>query len=181
MSLINNIYDFIGENTEITESLYSAEFHTNIDQALLENHLIIIKENLSKHEIPKTIIKKCYGVIVEALENAKKHASKKEEYTAIFHKFEIGPSTIELCFGNYVSNADTPNLLKYLEIINAENIESLKSLMYEKAADGNPLSKKGGAGVGLFDMAIRAEGKIKYKLFKINSKHYYLTFFKINY
>ena len=53
--------------------------------------------------------------------------------------------------------------------------------MYEKAADGNPLSKKGGAGVGLFDMAIRAEGKIKYKLFKINSKHYYLTFFKINY
>lgn len=179
MSILTKISDFIHENSEIENPLFSVEFHCEITQTKLEEHLVVVKETLQKHKIPNTIVKKCYGVIVEALENAKKHASKKENYTFVFHKFEIGIDSVQLCFGNYVSEKDVANLQKHLEIIQREDTRNIKNRLYEKASDGEPLSDKGDAGVGIYDMALKANGKIKYSLFKINSKYYYLTFIKI--
>ena len=51
--------------------------------------------------------------------------------------------------------------------------------MYSKASDGKPLSNKGGAGVGIFDIAVKSKGNMKQKIFELNSKFYYFTHVKI--
>ena len=92
---------------------------------------------------------------------------------------DIGADLIELNFGNYIEEKDIPNLEKHISLIEKEGYDKIKELMYSKASDGKPLSDKGGAGVGIFDMAIKSKGNIKQKIFEINSKFYYFTHIKI--
>lgn len=178
MRELKQIEDFLKQNSDISEILFSTEFHCIMTREKLEEYLLKVKEVLRKHNIPTGTIKKCYGVIVEALENVMKHGSKEENYNLVFHKFVIGKEALELCFGNYVLKEDVPNLKKHLELIKTEN-EGIKELMYAKASDGKPLSDKGGAGVGIFDMALKSKGKMHHDFFEINSKDYFLTMIKI--
>jgi hypothetical protein len=178
MRELKQIEDFLKENSEISEILFSTEFHCIMTHEKLEEYLLEVKEVLKKNNISTSTRKKCYGVIVEALENVMKHGLKEENYNLIFHKFVIGKEGLELCFGNYVSKEDIPNLKKHLELIKIEN-EDIKELMYAKASDGKPLSHKGGAGVGIFDMALKSKGKINHIFLKIDSKDYFLTMIKV--
>lgn len=179
MKALNQIEDFINKNSSITELLFSSEFDCIMSQQKLEDYLIEVKENLKKYNVPTSIRKKCYGVIVEALENMMKHGSKEVNYNLVFHKFVIRTDGLELCFGNYVASEDIPNLKKHLGLIEAEKKENIKELMYSKASDGKSLSNKGGAGVGIFDMALKSKGKIKHTFLRINSRDYFLTMIKI--
>ena len=162
MRALNQIEDFLYKNSSVTAPLYENEFNCIMTYEKMEDYLAEVKETLLKYKISTPIRKKCYGVIVEALENMMKHGSKEENYNLVFHKFVLGNDGIELAFGNYVPKDDLPNLKKHLELIEPNKNEDIKELMYGKASDGNPLSKKGGAGIGIFDMAIRSRGKINH-------------------
>lgn len=179
MIALNQIEDFLAENSEIDEPLYSDEFNTIMTQEKLEEHLQEVKETLLKYNIPNAARKKCYAVIVEAMENVMRHGSKEANYNLVFHKFVVGKDGIELCFGNYVAQEDVPNLKKHLEVIDSQNNQHIKELMYTKAADGNALSDKGGAGIGIFDMAVKSKGKIHYTFLDLGARSYFLTMIKI--
>lgn len=178
---IVHIEQFLKQNSSIGKPIYIKEFNKVINHEELNVYLPEAKEILSKFGIPKAISKKCYAIMVEALENGIKHGSPEEHYKRVFHKFEIGKESIELSFGNFISEKDIPNLKKHLDIIEKEDQEKIKELMFIKAADGAGLSEKGGAGVGIFDMALQSEGNIKHELFKVNTRFYYFTLIKINY
>ncbi len=173
------ISDFLSEHSIINEPIYSIELNEVFNQHKLDKYLHDIKLSFSKYNIPTPIKKKCYGIIVEALENGMRHALKLEHFDLIYHKLDIGTDLIELNFGNYIEEKDIPNLEKHISLIEKEGYDKIKEMMYSKASDGKPLSDKGGAGVGIFDMAIKSKGNIKQKIFEINSKFYYFTHIKI--
>lgn len=179
MMRLNQIEDFLNQNSDISEPLNSTEFNCIMTQEKLEDYLVEIKEKLLQYNIPNGARKKCYGIIVEALENVMRHGSKEENYNSVFHKLVIGNDGVELCFGNYVLKENISNLKKHLELIENEKQEDIKELMYTMAADGKPLSNKGGAGVGIFDMALKSKGKINHIFLEINSRNYFLTLIKI--
>ena len=114
------------------------------------------------------------------LENVMRHGSKEENYNLVFHKFVIGTNGLELCFGNYVAKEDVPNLKKHIELIELKLTENIKELMYTKASDGESLSDKGGAGIGIFDMALKSNGKMKHAFLEIHTRDYFLTLITIN-
>ncbi len=178
---IVHVENFLKQNSTIGNPIYRKEFNKVISHEELNTYLLEAKEILSKFGIPKPVTKKCYAIMVEALENCIRHGSAEEHYKRVFHKFEIGKESIELNFGNFISEKDIPNLKKHLDIIEKEDQEKIKELMFIKAADGAGLSEKGGAGVGIFDMALQSEGNIKHELFKVNTRFYYFTHIKINY
>ena len=173
------INDFLTKHSTVNESIYSIEFNQLLNQKTLDEYLIDIKQQFEKRNIPTSIKKKCYGIIVEALENGMRHSLKEEQFNLIYHKLDIGADIIELSFGNYVEEKDIPVLEKHISIIEKEGYDKIKELMYTKAADGQPLSNKGGAGVGIFDIAIKSKGNLKQKIFELNSKFYYFTHVKI--
>jgi len=179
MKELNQIEGFLKENSSMNESLYSSEFNSALTQEKLEDYLLEVKVVLNKHNIATGTQKKCYGIIVEALENVMRHGSKEENHNLVFHKFVIGTDGLELCFGNYVAKENVSNLKKHLELIEPKKNENIKELMYTKASDGQPLSNKGGAGIGIFDMALKSNGKIKHVFLEINSRDYFLTLIKI--
>lgn len=173
------IYNFLSEHSIINEPLYSIELNEVFNQHKLDKYLHDIKLSFNKYNIPTPVKKKCYGIIVEALENGMRHSLKDEHFNLIYHKLDIGADLIELNFGNYIEQKDIPNLEKHISLIEKEGYDKIKELIYSKASDGKPLSDKGGAGVGIFDMAIKSKGNIKQKIFEINSKFYYFTHIKI--
>ena len=179
MRRLTEIEDFLKVNTNISEILFSSEFNYMMTQEKLEDYLLEVKENFIKHNIPSNNRKKCYGIIVEALENVMKHGSKEENYNLVFHKFVIGTNGLELSFGNYIEKEDVPNLKKHFELINPEKKENIKQLMYVKASDGKSLSNKGGAGIGIFDMAIKSNGKINHIILEVDARNYFLTMINI--
>ena len=181
LSEIIQIEHFLKKNSTIRKPIYAKEFNTVINHNELTAYLSEAKEILSKFEIPRVVSKKCYEIMVEALENGIRHASLEHNYRRVFHKFEIGNESIELSFGNFISEKDIPNLKKHLDIIEKEDQEKIKELMFIKAADGAGLSEKGGAGVGIFDMALQSKGNIKHEIFKVNTRFYYFTHIKMNY
>jgi hypothetical protein len=164
------IRDFLNEHSVINEPIYSIELHEVFNQYKLDKYLHDIKLSFNKYNIATPLKKKCYGM---------RHALKAEHFDLIYHKLDIGPDLIELNFGNYIEEKDIPNLEKHISLIEKEGYDKIKELMYSKASDGKPLSDKGGAGVGIFDMAIKSKGNIKQKIFEINSKFYYFTHIKI--
>lgn len=173
------IHDFLMGHSIINEPIYSIEFNKQLNQKKLDEYLIEIKQQFEKRNIPTSIKKKCYGIIVEALENGIRHSLKEEHFNLIYHKLDIGTDIIELSFGNYIEKKDLPVLEKHISIIEKEGYDKIKELMYTKATDGQPLSNKGGAGVGIFDIAIKSKGNLKQKIFELNSKFYYFTHVKI--
>ncbi len=173
------INDFLKEHSIINEPIYSIEFNELLNQKKLDEYLLDIKQQFEKLNIPTVIKKKCYGIIVEALENGMRHSLKVDHFDLIYHKLDIGTDLIELSFGNYIEEKDRPILEKHISLIEKEGYDKIKELMYTKASDGKPLSERGGAGVGIFDMAIKSKGNIKQKVFELNSKFYYFTHIKI--
>lgn len=173
------IHDFLREHSIINEPIYSIEFNEVFDQKKLDNYLNDIKISLNKYQLSTSLKKKCYGIIVEALENGMRHSLKDEHFNLIYHKLDIGADIIELNFGNYIQEKDIPNLEKHISLVEKEGYEKIKELMYSKASDGKPLSNKGGAGVGIFDIAVKSKGNMKQKIFELNSKFYYFTHIKI--
>lgn len=179
MKNLKEVEKFIKENSNISDVVFSNQFNDVLSQSKLEEYLTVIKETFLKHEIPTNIKKKTYGVIVEALENAMRHSVKELNFDTVFHKLDISRDRIELSFGNFIEKQDINKLEKHMELIASSDISKIKELMYTKASDGLPLTYKGGAGVGFFDIAIKSNGEIKYTIFEINSKHYFLTFINI--
>lgn len=173
------IHDFLKEHSTINEPIYSIELHEVFDQKKLDKYLHDIKILLNQYHFSTPIKKKCYAIIVEALENGMRHSLKNEHFNLIYHKLDIGPDVIELNFGNYIHKKDLPNLEKHISLVEKEGYEKIKELMYSKASDGKPLSDKGGAGVGIFDIAVKSKGNMKQKIFELNSKFYYFTHVKI--
>src|SRR5262245_16774437 len=125
MRALNQIEDFLYKNSVITRPLYSNEFNCIMTHEKMEDYLAEVKKKLLEYKISTPVRKKCYGVIVEALENMMKHGSKEENYNLVFHKFVLGKDGIEMAFGNYVAKEDVPNLKKHLNLIEPENKEDI--------------------------------------------------------
>ena len=58
------IHDFLNEHSTINESIYSIEFNQLLNQKALDEYLIDIKQQFEKRNVPTSIKKKCYGIIV---------------------------------------------------------------------------------------------------------------------
>jgi hypothetical protein len=70
---------------------------------------------------------------------------------------------LNVIFGNLVEEEDASALSSYLEKINSLDPEQLK-LMYLDILSKDPLSKKGGAGLGFLTMIMKSEYRLKYRI-----------------
>jgi hypothetical protein len=114
-------------------------------------------------EIKKTV-KRTFSILIEGLQNVYRHGALDEEGNQTsFVIVSRNTNELNVIFGNLVEEQDTYALSSYLEKINGLDSEQLK-MLYLEILSKDPLSKKGGAGLGFLTMIMKSEYKLKYRI-----------------
>ncbi len=153
-------------------------YRGNFTDEITENILKLTESNLQHEESRNKIKKRIYSIMVEGLQNITRHQhaddvdiEKIEETYGIFVIQKIDDLYF-ITTGNVIDNENIPHLIELLEKINSLSKDELKAF-YKKILTEGELSDKGGAGLGLIDMARKSGNKLFYKFREIDDKHSY--------
>ena len=164
-----NVYDEMSENG--ISIVYLGEFHHQITKMFIS----MAEEDMDRKDEKRSTIKKVYSVMVETLQNMAKHSDEiADKYNIGKGLFMIGKKddSYFVITSNKVSNARKLELQKNVEQVNAANREELKQMYKEQITRGK-LSEKGGAGLGLIEIARRTRNKLIYQFLPRDEKSYF--------
>ncbi len=139
--------------------VYQGEF----TQEIAKSVLAMTERNLDNFGEDQTVKRKIFNVMVECLQNICKHGEQAN--TTIKEAiFMIGMDDTHyfITTGNYIANDNIPVLKSKLEAINQLDKEGLKQLHKTIVSNAYGLSDKGGAGLGLVDVARKSGEKLVY-------------------
>jgi hypothetical protein len=126
-------------------------------------------------EVSKTQ-KKVYFVMVESLQNITRHQdlSQTEDNQAFF-VVQNKNGIYDLTSGNVIEQSNISDLKTQLDKINSLNPDELKD-HYKHVLENTGMSDKGGAGLGLIEMARRSGNKLAYDFETLNENLSYFYF-----
>ena len=139
--------------------------------------LTLLEKEMENSEFGFIGRKKLFMFVLESLQNVTRH-SEKEVYSdmslVVYSKAKNGYTVTT---GN-VLESDGVNALKgKLEQINKLDPEELRTF-YRQVLNSTELSNKGGAGLGLIEMARKTGNKLDYDFLKLDSKYSYFVLSK---
>ncbi len=143
-------------------------YHGEFTFESINNILLYARRDIQMRNVQKRTSRKVYAILVEALENILRHGVEKEYNTRttdgvfILYKTDQG-FTIKT--GNLIKNEDISKLKAEIKLVSEKNITQLKEAYREQLRNG-AISNKGGAGIGLIDMAIKANKDLTFNLFE---------------
>lgn len=151
--------------------IYRGIFTANIT----DNILALAETNLVHKEDPRALRRKVYNVMVEGLQNITKHQADIEvELENNYGVFVLKKEHFKyfITTGNLIENEDIENLSKQIDQVNSLDKVELKAYHREILLHGK-ISNKGGAGLGLIDMARKSGNKLLYAFEKVDEKFSY--------
>ena len=140
------------------EYIYRGAFTQNLTRKILS----LAESNLQRFVDKSSLQNRIYFIMVEGLQNVTRHQEatedNKSDHSGIFAIQKIGDRYI-ITTGNTIVNTKVESLKQRLEKVNNLNREELKKLHREILSTGE-LSEKGGAGLGLIEMARRSGNRL---------------------
>ena len=153
------------------EYVYRGYFTHNITKKILT----LADLNIQKAVPFSTIQKRIYYIMVEGLQNITRHQDEiedgNEEYPGIF-SIQKQDNKYYVTTGNLVLNDKIPILKEKIKHINSLEKDELKKFHKEILRSG-AISDKGGAGLGLIEMARKSSNKLISSFELINEKYSY--------
>lgn len=146
---------------------YCLLYNGNFIDAVTAKIIHITKVSLiQRGELVKTQNRLAY-LMAECFQNIIRHGGHKEisetdESLPGFFMTKIKDNFYDLVTGNLIDDEAIPPLKKMFQQVNSLNDEELK-ILYKKTLAEGKLSDKGGAGIGLIDMAKKSAQKIEYE------------------
>lgn len=146
-------------------------------QGITDSIISLAETNLeTTGESPK-VKKRVFSIMVECLQNITRHQNPEE--TIVTDNDSSGIFVIQkkgdhfyITTGNIVSKDDIAKLRSLLEKINSLEKEALDQY-YKQVLNDGLVSNKGGAGLGLIDMAKKSGNKLLFDFEKINDDYSY--------
>lgn len=131
---------------------------------------------LDRYAFGITVKKKVYAAMVESLENIYKHQDLIDENTNYLPKFNLQLDEKYICLSvsNSVLKSKMTALKNRLDRVNQLDKNGLKEYYKEIILSGN-VSQKGGAGLGIVNIAKVTENKLNYTFDEIDPNHSYFT------
>lgn len=161
-------------NPEDLEYIYRGYFTPSITQ----NILLLTEANVEKSDDPSLIKKRLYFLMVEGMQNITRHQDQgdsdlKEGYSVFF--IQRRNKHYYITTGNLIQTRRVGSLREKLETINKLDKNELKKY-YKRILRTGGISDKGGAGLGLIDMARKSGNKLLYDFKPINEDFSYFYF-----
>jgi hypothetical protein len=142
---------------------------------ITDNILALAETNLVKKEDPRALKRKVYNVMVEGLQNITKHQADIDQTVENnFGVFVLKKENLKyfITTGNLIENENIAALTAQIEQVNKLDELELKAYHRQVLVDGK-ISSKGGAGLGLIDMARKSGNKLLYAFEKVDEKYSY--------
>ena len=160
MQSILSLYDSLIENGIYV--VYIGKFNQQITKFFSD----MLESELEKECKEKITRRRVYHTIVEILQNMQRHTEELGEGSGLFM---IGrkEQVYYIITSNKILKENTKKLKDTLDRINVATKEELKQMYKKQLLEGN-LSERGGAGLGLIDIARKTESKYEYLFIPIN-------------
>jgi hypothetical protein len=146
-------------------------FEGGFTQNLTKNILSMTENNLKNEE--EVVKKKVFNVMVECLQNICKYADEVEKPITTIQDgiFMIGKNEegYFLVSGNFINNKSISGLEEKIKEVNSLDKEGLKKL-YKDTLTTTEIHQKGGAGLGLIDIARKSGNKLSYHFEQIDER-----------
>ncbi len=172
-----NSADAISIFTTMTSENVLYAFHGEFNYSVVNTLLSDVKKQLHKSSPNMRAAKKTYKVLVECLENIHKHSARadnevKDNNEGIFILMKKDEGYM-VAIGNSILDAEVITLRAMLDEINAMDADSLKQKYREQIRIAE-VSDKGGAGLGMIDIAIKSGSILDYKFENYtDEKHFF--------
>jgi len=159
-----SIYEiFNGLKSDSLSFLYKGQFSDTITDKIVN----LIEDNISNNLAELSSLKKKVPfLMVECFQNIVRHATVLKEEMGFFMVRNVG-SNYFIASGNGLDNLNIPSLKTRLEKINSLNKEELKEY-YLEILNNEEMSKEGGSGLGLIEMARKSGQKMDFMFYPLN-------------
>jgi hypothetical protein len=140
------------------------------------------EQEMEQQSESKKTRRRVYHTLVEILQNMQKHSTEITEDVNLGNGiFMIGKTddTYYIITSNVVQKKDILHLTHAIELVNNCTKEELKQ-MYKKQLKDGSISTKGGAGLGLIDIARKTGEKLDYLFLPVGSVDYFVLKAEIN-
>lgn len=164
-NLAFNLFESIQGST--MEYTYRGSFTTKITDTILS----LTESNLQNDNVEKKIRKRVFFIIVEGLQNVTRHQSSDESdelagYPGLF-VVQYKPDGYYITTGNLIKTSHQNTIKEQIDKINDLDKNQLKKYSLEVLDEGE-YSDKGGAGLGLIEIARKSGCKLIYDFESIN-------------
>ena len=161
-------------------------FNGEFDMPLINAIISSVKEKMTTVETHLPTQKKVYNIMVECLENIFRHSEILAEGNtsnlppgAVFFLHKKDEHYL-LTTGNYIQNSKVESMKSTIDSINACSTDQLKQL-YRQVVTNGTFSEKGGAGLGMLDIALKSDSRLYYNFNQVNdNQSFYLFQVKIH-
>ncbi len=145
-------------------------------QSITDNILMLTEACMNGADEDAKIKKRVFTILVEGLQNVTRHQEMDGEIatsdqSGIFIIQNQG-THYYITTGNPILKTGIPALTRQLDKINSLSPDDLK-IFYKEVLNDNIISNKGGAGLGLIEMARKSGNKLDYGFSDINSNYSY--------
>ena len=142
---------------------------------IMENRLNTIDEDPKRK-------KKIYNILVESLQNIYHHMDELRDeglndpacQDAMFMIVKAGHGTYHIHTGNYILKSKTELLRNRIDQINAMSADELRA-HYVDRLNSTEFSDKGGAGLGIIDIARKSGNKLGYSFDPVSDQYSFFS------
>jgi len=172
------IYQLFGFDRIMTEKELLLVFRDEMTQEITDDLIAIAELKMNDTSSEKKLIRRVFNVLVECVQNIVNHAdsspSDKLNKSAIL-VIGRGADHYFVITGNLIRNDRVENLKEIIDLINGLSPEVIRDYYTEKMRLAE-FSAKGGAGLGLLDIARRCGRKMEYDFRPVNDEFSYFSF-----
>ncbi|GAB4378012.1 MAG: hypothetical protein Kow0075_07450 [Salibacteraceae bacterium] len=165
------VYD-TGKTIESEQFLFACR--GNFNSVITDNILFMTEGNLQNLDSPK-VSKKVYYLMVEGLQNITRHqyfTNSGSQYDGGLFIINRKNAAYSITYGNWVSPEVKDLLEEKLDTISSKVPDELKEY-YLSILNNSAFSEKGGAGLGLIDMARKSSGNLSFHFTPVDGGYFY--------
>ena len=162
--------------SEMATSGFPLIYKGEMNHQIMRSFAFMANRKITEKNLPTSTRKRIFHIMIECLQNVTKHSDDYDQKDKKVGNglFIVGQTkdSFYVVTGNLVSNKKVKDLEARLTKINESSPQELKDSFLKQMVEG-PLSEKGGAGLGLIDIARKSEHKLFYHFVPFDSRRQY--------
>lgn len=177
---MDNVIYFIKSilTNELASSGFPLIYKGEMNHSIMRSFALMANRKIQEKQLPTSIRKRVFHIIVECLQNVTKHSDDfDEKEKQIGNGMFVVGETMEgfyVITGNLVMNDKIKMLRERIDTLNGASPEVLRGLFIKQMMEGE-IDAKGGAGLGLIDIARKSGRKLYYHFVPFNERaHYFI-------
>lgn len=172
---MSKVYEYY---TMMNEDNIMLAFKGGITSDLLTSLLQVAEAKLESIEEPSRVKKKIFNILVECFQNVYHHLDKpvniKDITSSAILMIGKEQNGYIIMTGNHIELDKVQKLKNKIDLVNSMDKDGLKN-MYREVLNNEEITDKGGAGLGIIDIARRSGEKLNYEFNNVDEAHSYFS------